>query len=144
MTLEIDDDFDIGWDIERYDCWWQDPDYRPDMLTKAEIAEVAEVSLKTIDDWIRRGAPVHCAGSNGIGYQINRAEFMEWRRARDMGLSIPQYREYQLEQVQKRKRAQRLCELEAENKQLKSECRALRIELKRLRKAGNLDVASGN
>src|SRR5690349_4049082 len=103
--INEEDDFDLGWDLQKYDCWWQDPNYRPDLATKAEIAEIAEVSLKTIDDWIRKGAPVYRRGSNGIGYKIAVTPFMEWHRAREMGVSISEYRRRQLEDVRKQKEA---------------------------------------
>src|SRR5216684_4448536 len=114
-----EEDFDLGWDLQKYDCWWQDPNYRPDFANKAEIAEIAEVSLKTIDDWIRKGAPVHRRGRNGVGYEIAVAPFMEWHRAREMGVSIAEYRRQQLEDVKKQKEAQRVRTLEADNKSLR-------------------------
>ena len=129
-----EEDFDLGWDLQKYDCWWQDPGYRPDIVNKAEIAEIAEVSLKTIDDWIRKGAPVHRRGSNGVGYEIAVAPFMEWHRAREMGVPIGDYRRQQLEDVKKQKEAQRVRTLEADNKRLRLELRASRSEIRMLRR----------
>lgn len=86
--IDTDEWFDLGGDLENYDCWFQDPNYRPDLVSKSEMAELAGVSLKTIDDWIRKGAPVHRRGRNGVSYQIAVTPFLEWHRARLMGVSI--------------------------------------------------------
>src|SRR5438094_3521748 len=129
-----EEDFDLGWDLEKYDCWWQDPNYRPDIVNKSEMAERAEVSLTTIDAWIRQGAPIHKKGSNGIGYEISVAPFMEWHYARQQGISINEYRRRQLEDVRRYKEQQRVRGLEFENKKLKLELRNARSELRNLQR----------
>jgi phage terminase Nu1 subunit (DNA packaging protein) len=125
-----EDEFDLGWDLVKYDCWWQDPNYRPDIVNKSEMAQRAEVSLTTIDAWIRQGAPIHKRGSNGIGYEISVAPFLEWQYARQQGISISEYRRRQLEDVQRYKEQQRVRGLELENKRLKRDLRKARSELR--------------
>src|SRR5215204_333365 len=128
------DEFDLGWDLEKFDCWWQDPNYRHDIVNKSEMAQRAEVSLTTIDAWIRQGAPIHRRGSNGIGYEISVAPFMEWHYARQQGISVNEYRRRQLQDVQRYKEQQRVRGLEFENKKLKAELKRARSELRKLRR----------
>ena len=129
-----EDEFDLGWDLGKYDCWWQDPNYRHDIVNKSEMAQRAEVSLTTIDAWIRQGAPIHRRGSNGIGYEISVAPFMEWHYARQQGISVNEYRRRQLQDVQRYKEQQRVRGLEFDNKKLKAELRKARSELRELRR----------
>jgi len=45
---------------------------------KAELAETLGVSLKTADDWIRKGMPVIKRGSTADAYEISSADAIEW------------------------------------------------------------------
>jgi len=56
------------------------------------MAECLDVSLKTIDGWLRKGAPVFEKGSNGRRYLLDTAAFVEWVRARRAGLAIVELR----------------------------------------------------
>lgn len=72
--------------------WWED-DHRIILAySKSEMAGCLGVSLKTVDTWIRQGAPVFEPGSNGRRYSLDAVAFVEWVRARRAGLSIDQLR----------------------------------------------------
>lgn len=45
---------------------------------KAQAAEFFDVSLPTIEAWIRRGAPVEQRGSRGVSWVIDLRAFAEW------------------------------------------------------------------
>src|SRR5215204_5073139 len=62
---ELDKAINPNWDCEKYLCWWQDPDRKPNLASKSVMAQMLNVSLKTIDDWIRKGAPVYQKGDHG-------------------------------------------------------------------------------
>jgi phage terminase Nu1 subunit (DNA packaging protein) len=65
---------------------------KPYIVNKAGMAQLFGVSLKTVDDWIRKGAPVLKPGSNGVSYEIDSGPFVEWVRAHRAGISIAEFR----------------------------------------------------
>src|SRR5258708_30273291 len=68
---EIENSFDVGFDQSKYDFGWQDPNRRPNLVSKGELAEIMDVSLKTIDDWERKGMPIYRHGGHGIPFPIH-------------------------------------------------------------------------
>lgn len=46
---------------------------------KAEVAQWFEVSLPTVDAWIRKGAPVVQRGSQGVPWVLDLKAIAEWR-----------------------------------------------------------------
>ena len=72
--------------------WWEDKKRKPVIYNKSEMAAFFEVSLKTIDDWVRKGAPVLSKGSNGVSYEIDVTPFWEWVEAHRSGISIQEVR----------------------------------------------------
>src|SRR5260370_29457908 len=78
---ELEDAIEHNWDQKRYNCWWEDPNRKPNLISKSELAERLDVSLKTVDDLIRKGAPVYRKGDHGIAYQIDSVAFFEWYMA---------------------------------------------------------------
>ena len=135
---ELEAAIEHNWDQKRYNCWWQDPNRKPNLVSKTYISEVMAVSLKTVDDWERKGAPIHQKGNHGIAYQIDSAAFMEWYFARESGLTIAEYREQGLEQaIRARERDEarwQLIETTHENRKLATAVRTLTKELASLRR----------
>jgi len=76
----------------RYYRWWEDKKRKPVVVNKSRMAELLDVSLKTIDDWVRRGAPVLVHGTNGVSYDIDTAAFIEFIRAHHARISIAELR----------------------------------------------------
>lgn len=72
--------------------WWEDENRVILVYSKSEMAGCLGVSLKTVDGWVRQGAPVFEQGSNGRRYLLDTAAFVEWVRARRGGISIDQLR----------------------------------------------------
>jgi phage terminase Nu1 subunit (DNA packaging protein) len=72
--------------------WWEDESRIILAYSKSEMAGCLRVSLKTIDTWIRQGAPVFEKGSNGRRYLLDAAAFVEWIRARRAGVTIAELR----------------------------------------------------
>jgi excisionase family DNA binding protein len=72
--------------------WWEDKKRKPMIVNKAGAAQTLGVSLKTVDDWIRKGGPVLSAGRNGKCYRIDITALVEWVRARRAGISIDELR----------------------------------------------------
>jgi terminase small subunit / prophage DNA-packing protein len=70
---------------------------KPYIVNKAWMAQAVGVSLKTVDDWVRRGAPVLKRGTNGVSYQIDAAAFLQWVRAYRQGITIAELRRRDLE-----------------------------------------------
>lgn len=52
------------------------------IISKGEAADFFNVSFKTIDDWIRRGAPVKSDGGRGRRYELDLRELVDWRMGR--------------------------------------------------------------
>ena len=100
---EIEDAFDHGWDRTKYVCRWQDPNCKPYLVSKNELASLMNVSLKTIDDWERKGMPIYRRGDRGVAYQIDIGAFLQWSTARAWGVSIEEYRELELAEEVKAK-----------------------------------------
>lgn len=48
------------------------------MVNKAGLARVAGVTLKTVDDWIRRGLPALSKGAHGKSWRIDTAAAIDW------------------------------------------------------------------
>ena len=48
-------------------------------VTKAEAAQFFDVSLKTIDAWLRKGMPYVQKGGRGKPWTINLREASKWR-----------------------------------------------------------------
>src|SRR6266851_3285284 len=129
---ELEAAIEHKWDQKRYSCWWQDPNRKPNLVSKTYIAKVMGVSLKTVDDWERRGAPIHTKGNHGIAYQIDCAAFLEWYCARESGLTIAEYREDALAQeIRAREHEEarwQLIEATHENRKLAAAVRTLKKE----------------
>ncbi len=53
------------------------PEWR--LANKAQAAEFCQVNAKTIDSWIRRGAPVVTRGGLGKAWKIDLLRLAEWR-----------------------------------------------------------------
>jgi phage terminase Nu1 subunit (DNA packaging protein) len=70
---------------------------KPYIVNKAWMAQAVGVSLKTVDDWIRRGAPVLKRGTNGVSYEIDAAAFLQWVRAYRQGITIGELRRQDME-----------------------------------------------
>lgn len=51
------------------------------IASKAQCAEFFDVSLPTIEAWVRKGMPVVQAGSKGIAWEIDLLEACKWRFA---------------------------------------------------------------
>lgn len=56
-------------------------DTAPVIVNKRELARAAAVSEPTVDRWIADGCPVIRGGSNGVPYQFDLREVLDWRRA---------------------------------------------------------------
>ena len=50
-----------------------------DIVTRARLAEVWKVSLPTIDDWVRRGCPIHKEGDKGKACEFSLIAVKKWR-----------------------------------------------------------------
>jgi hypothetical protein len=74
--------------------WWEDDSRTILVYSKSEMAECLDVSLKAIDGYIRRGAPVFQRGSSGHRYLLDVVAFVEWVRARRAGVSIYELRRH--------------------------------------------------
>jgi Phage DNA packaging protein Nu1 len=72
--------------------WWEGATRVILVYSKSEMAGCLGVSLKTVDSWVRQGAPVLEQGSNGRPYSLDAVAFVEWVRARRGGISIDQLR----------------------------------------------------
>lgn len=48
------------------------------LANKAQCAEFFDVTLPTVDAWIRRGAPVVQKGSRGVSWQLDLRAVAEW------------------------------------------------------------------
>ncbi len=72
--------------------WWEDESRPILVFSKSEMAECCQVSLKTVDSWIRKGAPVFQQGASGKSYQLDAVAFVEWVRAFRGGISIDELR----------------------------------------------------
>ena len=62
-------------------------------VNKAELAAWFDVSLPTIEAWIRRGMPISQRGSRGVPWVIDILEVAEWRfsgRADNVGDTDPE------------------------------------------------------
>lgn len=53
--------------------------YRTPLLTKADLARVMKVSVRTVERWMQDGLPTRSVGGNT---RFNRAETSSWIRAR--------------------------------------------------------------
>lgn len=56
-----------------------------DTVTRARLAEVWKVSLPTIDDWVRRGCPIHKEGDKGKACEFSLIAVKKWR-VRDLAI----------------------------------------------------------
>lgn len=52
-------------------------------MNKREIAEKFEISLTSLDGWIRRGCPVKTRGARGFAWDLDPAAIESWRKDRD-------------------------------------------------------------
>lgn len=115
--------------------WWEDKNRTIYVVNKSWMAQSFNVSLKTIDDWIRKGAPVLNPGKNGVSYEIDITAFGEWVEAHQNNISIDEVRRRR--EACDRELFERFApleELEAENRKLSAEVKALRAELAALRR----------
>lgn len=55
-------------------------DNTPIPVNKSELADLFEVSLPTVDEWIKDGCPVEQEGSNGVPYVFDARKVLAWRR----------------------------------------------------------------
>ena len=94
------------------------------------MAECLKVSLKTIDTWIRKGAPVFDRGTNGKAYLLDSVAFVEWTRAYRSGISIEELRRAD-EADPCMHLLQQMFLLEVENAQLRRELAAAKRRDKR-------------
>jgi phage terminase Nu1 subunit (DNA packaging protein) len=78
--------------MSEYYRWWEDDGRTIVIYNKSEMAGCLEKSLKTIDTYIRQGAPVFGEGSNGKEYRLDAVAFVEWVRARRAGISAAELR----------------------------------------------------
>jgi len=124
---------DPGFDETKYNFWYEDPNYRPYIINKAEAAEIFGVSLPTIDAWIRKGAPVVRRGTNGLDYEICAAAFGEWVAAFRAGLSIAQYRRQEEEYFKELHDKYRVLELQGQNERLSERIATLEREIAALK-----------
>src|SRR3954447_27065529 len=134
---ELEDAFDHGWDTKQYLCAWQDPNRKPYLVSKNELAAMFGVALKTVDDWERRGMPIYQRGSYGVPYEIDIAAYWEWSIAREWGVSIQEYRRIELQEEVRRKTEEdrRWAAIEAKHlvRRLTAEVSALRSEVEALK-----------
>jgi hypothetical protein len=135
---QIEDGFEFGWDMKKYLAYWQDPNRTPNLVSKSALAQRLDVSLKTVDDWVRRGAPVYRKGDHGVAYEIDTGAFFEWQIARTAGISIEEYRRTELEAENRRRERDaarwRLIEAEYKNRKLAATMETLTAELAALRR----------
>jgi phage terminase Nu1 subunit (DNA packaging protein) len=54
-------------------------------LNKAELAADLDVSLPTVDGWLRRGCPVLERGDRGRSYKFDWRDVVEWLERRNAG-----------------------------------------------------------
>lgn len=52
----------------------------PMLVNKQELADLFDVSVPTVDTWIKDGCPVEREGSAGRAYQFDVEKVTEWRR----------------------------------------------------------------
>lgn len=57
------------------------------VVSKSRLSAVLGPSIKSIDRWIREGAPVISRGTTRQGWRINTAAFFEWVRAYDVKMA---------------------------------------------------------
>jgi terminase small subunit / prophage DNA-packing protein len=55
------------------------PKVRGVIVNRAELASLYEVSLPTVDAWVRRGCPVIERGSKGREWKFSTADIFDWR-----------------------------------------------------------------
>lgn len=60
------------------------------VVNKAGLGRVVGVTLKTVDDWVRRGIPVLSRGTNGQQWRIDTAAAIEWIVAQRVALARSQ------------------------------------------------------
>jgi phage terminase Nu1 subunit (DNA packaging protein) len=107
---------------------------KPYIVNKAGMAQLFGVSLKTVDDWIRKGAPVLKPGSNGVSYEIDSGPFVEWVRAHWAGISVGEFRKQEQKLDREFLEKQQIIKLKDKNRKLTSEVKALRAEVADLRR----------
>lgn len=56
-----------------------EPKARGLIMNRAELATLFEVSLPTVDAWVRKGCPVIERGSKGRPWQFSSADVFDWR-----------------------------------------------------------------
>lgn len=49
------------------------------IMNRAELASLYEVSLPTVDTWVRKGCPVVERGSKGNPWKFSSADIFDWR-----------------------------------------------------------------
>ena len=131
---ELEAKVDLGWDTEKYAAAWQDPNRKPNLVSKSELAEMLDVSLSTVDSWVRKGAPVYQKGNHGIAYEIDTGAFFEWEMARARGISIDEYQQIVLaEEIRAKERDEARWAI-IENRRLIGTVRTLTRELAGLRR----------
>lgn len=54
------------------------------IVGKSELAEIFGISEPTVDNWIKRGAPVEQRGGRGVAWQLNTAKITEWLKRREV------------------------------------------------------------
>lgn len=111
---------------------------KPNLVSKSVLAEMLGTSLKTVDDWIRKGAPVYQKGNHGVAYQIDTSAFFDWYFARAEGISMVEFRERKIKEgIEAREHDEarwRLIEAEHRNRKLAATIENLKAELAALRR----------
>ena len=57
------------------------------VVGKAEAAQFFDVSLPTVDAWIRRGCPVEERGGRGRAWRLDLLKVAEWRHTKDVPIA---------------------------------------------------------
>jgi DNA-binding transcriptional MerR regulator len=80
-----------GWDTTKYLLPFQDPNYIPPPETLFSIGDIAQklgVAEQTVDQWLKKGAPVYREGSRGVPYQLEIGAIYNWRLAQKAGITL--------------------------------------------------------
>lgn len=58
-------------------------------LNRAEMAELASISLPTLDKWVKAGCPILQRGSKGVESKFNPVDVFKWRATQDRRAGHP-------------------------------------------------------
>lgn len=123
----------LGFDLNKYDAWFQAQaagEYVPTkIVNRREMADFLDISTQTIDDLIHKGAPVLNRGNRGIPVQIDAPPFIEFYMAHKAGMTLEQYREWELNELRASEEQTQIEALRRENAELRQQLQALRQQL---------------